>query len=204
MEDLIARWRRVVGDGGDHVAEDLLARWSEPHRRYHDIEHLRDVLDAVDLLDAHAADPMAVRLAAWFHDAVYEGRPGDDESASAALAAEILPSIGVSDNRAREVVRLVELTASHDPAPDDANGAVLCDADLAVLAGDAEAYAAYAAGVREEYADVADEDFRAGREAVLRTLLARDPLFRTPTGRSRWEEPARSNITTELTLLSVS
>ena len=70
MEDLIARWRRVVGDGGDHVAEDLLARWSEPHRRYHDIEHLRDVLDAVDLLDAHAADPMAVRLAAWFHDAV--------------------------------------------------------------------------------------------------------------------------------------
>ena len=35
--------------------------------------------------------------------------------------------------------------------PGDANGAVLCDADLAVLASPPEAYAAYASAVREEY-----------------------------------------------------
>lgn len=198
------RWRELVGPDHDGLGHDLLRRWREPHRRYHTVEHLRAVLDAVDELAEHAADATAVRLAAWFHDAVYRGEPGADEEASAGLAAETLPDAGVGAQRVAEVVRLVRLTASHDPAPGDTNGAVLCDADLAVLAGDPDEYAGYAAAVREEYAAVPDDDFRRGRAGVLRALLAQDPLYRTPTGAARWEHAARHNLTTELALLSVS
>jgi predicted metal-dependent HD superfamily phosphohydrolase len=199
MEDLIARWRTLVSD--EATGSDLLARWSEPHRRYHDVPHLRAVLDAVDELADFADDPDAVRLAAWFHDAVYAGRPGADEEASAQLAASTLPGVGVSDERVAEVVRLVELTATHDPEPDDTNGAVLCDADLAILGGDAETYAGYAAAVREEYAHVAEEQFRRGRAELLERLLASKPLYRTAVARDRWEEAARRNLRTELALL---
>jgi len=92
----------------------------------------------------------------------------------------------------------VLLTAGHDPAPDDADGAVLCDADLAILAADPEAYAAYTRAVRAEYAHVPDDAFRTGRAAVLQGLLDLPALFRTPHGHAMWEPRARANLRTEL------
>jgi predicted metal-dependent HD superfamily phosphohydrolase len=199
VDDLLRRWADLIGD--EAAGRQLLVRWSEPHRRYHDLGHLRSVLQAVDELAAHADDLTSVRLAAWFHDAVHAGRPGQDERASAELAATMLPALGGTAEQVAEVVRLVELTETHAPAPDDSNGAVLCDADLSVLGGDPDSYAAYAAAVREEYADVSEEAFRSGRITVLERLLAHGRLFRTAAGRERWEAAARRNVASELTLL---
>jgi predicted metal-dependent HD superfamily phosphohydrolase len=210
VDELLTRWTALVGasPGAEAAGRDLLARWSQPHRHYHDVTHLRAVLDAVDAIADEnrpqaRADLDVVRLAAWFHDAVYDGAPGDDERASANLAATMLPPLGVDPARAAEVGRLVRLTIDHDPAPDDLSGAVLCDADLAVLGGSPEDYAAYAAAVRADYAHIDDETFRVGRVAVLEALLAADPLFRTQFGRARWEATARRNLGTELALLEL-
>jgi predicted metal-dependent HD superfamily phosphohydrolase len=188
-----------VGAAGDVAAtgERLLARWREPHRRYHNLDHLSAVLRRIDDLASHAADPDAVRLAAWYHDAVYRGS-GTDEHASAALAADELAARRLDATVVAEVVRLVELTATHDPPPGDRNGEVLCDADLAVLASAAEEYDAYAAAVRAEYRHVADAAFAAARVHLLRSLLSRPTLFRTPYGLRRWEVSARANLRREL------
>ncbi|KUH37472.1 hypothetical protein ATE80_17855 [Streptomyces kanasensis] len=182
---------------------DLLGRWAEPQRRYHTTDHLLAVLRRVDELAGHADDPAAVELAAWFHDAVYLPDRSTNEERSARLAERALPELGVDAHRTAEVSRLVLLTVTHDPAPGDRDGEVLCDADLAVLAGGPEAYAAYAAAVREEYGFVPDDAFRAGRAAVLRRLLDLPRLFRTPYGTSRWEAAARRNLATELELLGM-
>ncbi|MET7601737.1 hypothetical protein ABZU45_02425 [Streptomyces avermitilis] len=182
-------------------AENLLRRWSEPQRRYHTVDHLTAVLDRVDLLAEYADDPDVVRLAAWFHDAVYFPDRSENEERSARLAERALPEAGVSGARTAEVARLVRLTVTHDPADDDRDGRVLCDADLAILAAPPKAYAAYAAAVREEYAFVPDAAFRAGRAAVLRQLLDLPRLFRTPYGEREWEERARENLREELARL---
>lgn len=181
---------------------NLLERWGEPQRRYHTAAHLAAVLDRVDELADHADDPDAVRLAAWFHDAVYRPERSENEERSARLAQVALTEAGVGDERVAEVARLVRLTVSHDPRPGDRNGEVLCDADLAVLAGTPSEYAAYAAAVREEYGFVPDDAFREGRAAVLRHLLKLPRLFRTETGHARWEDAARHNVGTELELLA--
>lgn len=188
----------------DPYADDLLARWSEPQRRYHTVDHLLAVLDRVDELAEHADDADAVRFAAWFHDAVYRPDRSENEERSAHLAERALPELGIDQARTAEVARLVRLTVGHDPAPGDWNGEVLCDADLAVLAGSPEGYAAYAAAVREEYGFVPDDAFREGRAAVLRQLLELPRLFRTPYGRDHWETAARRNLTTELGLLGTA
>jgi predicted metal-dependent HD superfamily phosphohydrolase len=107
----------------------------------------------------------------------------------------------VPDERVDEVARLVLLTAGHSPEPGDANGAVLCDADLSVLAGPPDAYAAYASAVREEYAHLSDEEFTAGRIAVLERLLALPLLYRLPAVGDEWTPRARANLTAELALL---
>ncbi|MFE6687096.1 hypothetical protein ACFVFQ_11525 [Streptomyces sp. NPDC057743] len=207
---LAARWAATVAQARDAAqegpdpapyADNLLRRWAEPQRRYHTTDHLVAVLDRIDELAAHAEDLPAVQLAAWFHDAVYRPDRSENEERSAALAERALPELGIDAARTAEVARLVRLTVTHDPAPEDRNGAVLCDADLAVLAGGPDAYAAYAAAVRTEYGFVPDPDFRAGRAAVLRQLLALPRLFRTPRAHDQWEAPARRNLATELALL---
>ncbi|GAA1041145.1 HD domain-containing protein [Streptomyces murinus] len=193
------------GEGGPDpglYADNLLARWQEPQRHYHTLTHLTAVLDHVDVLETHAADPDVVRLAAWFHDAVYLPDRSENEERSAHLAERALPEAGVEPAKVAEVARLVRLTVTHDPAEDDRDGQVLCDADLAILAAPPSAYAAYAAEVREEYHFVPNDAFRQGRSDVLRQLLALPRLFRTPYGREHWESTARYNLAAELEMLS--
>ncbi|MQY03546.1 HD domain-containing protein [Actinomadura macrotermitis] len=199
--DLVDRWTALAGPDTRHIGTDLDARYGEAHRRYHTRRHLTAVLDLVDELAGHAADPDLVRLAAWFHDAVYDPERADNEERSARLAERMLADTDLPAGAVAEVARLVVLTATHAPAPDDRNGQVLCDADLGVLGAPPEAYAAYAAAVREEYAFVPEEFFRAGRAEVLRGLLDLPALFHTPQARDRFEEQARRNMETELMLL---
>jgi predicted metal-dependent HD superfamily phosphohydrolase len=206
-ENLLTAWnallRRTAGPAVDPApyGENLLRRWSEPQRHYHTVAHLAATLGHVDRLAGHAADPDAVRLAVWFHDAVYRPDRSENEERSAALAELALTEAGLTAERVAGVARLVRLTTDHAPAPADRDGQVLCDADLAVLAGSPAAYADYAAAVRTEYGFVPESDFRAGRAAVLRQLLALPALFHTPYGRDHWEAAARHNIGAELALL---
>jgi predicted metal-dependent HD superfamily phosphohydrolase len=196
-----------VGDVDDR-AEDLRGRlaerYREPQRRYHDLRHLHEVLQTVDELAEEADDVDAVRWAAWFHDAVYDVRRDDNEERSAELAEQELAALGLAPALVAEVSRLVRLTATHRPDEGDANGAVLCDADLRILAADPWRHAEYVVDVRTEYAHVAEDDFRAGRAAVLRALLSADRLYRTQSGHARWEERARTNVTAELHHLEAS
>ncbi|MGW0755109.1 HD domain-containing protein [Streptomyces sp. NPDC002814] len=184
-------------------ADDLLTRWQEPQRRYHTLKHLAAVLDHIDVLEKHAADPDVVRLAAWFHDAVYLPERSENEERSARLAERALPEAGLSAAKTAEVARLVRLTVTHAPAGDDRDGQVLCDADLAILASPPSAYAAYTAAVREEYHFVPNEAFREGRSAILRQLLDLPRLFHTPHGEREWEATARYNLRSELEMLSL-
>ena len=202
VDPLLASWTDALGAGPDVVAagQDLLARWDEPHRRYHDRRHLAEVLAALRELKP-GARPVEVVCAAWLHDAVHDGRD-DDEERSAVLAGQVLRGLGVARPVVDEVARLVRLTLTHDPRPGDATGALLSDADLAVLAAGPERYARYAADVRAEYAHVGDDAFRSGRTAVLRSLLDLPRLYATDEGRRRWEDAARRNLEDEISRLA--
>lgn len=180
---------------------DLLARYAEQDRAYHTAGHLASILQRVDELGGCATDIRAVRYAAWFHDAVYDPHRGDNEATSADLAAYWLRRFETRPGTVAEVVRLVLLTAGHRPEPGDRNGAVLCDADLAVLGSTTEGYRAYLTGVRSEYRHVEEAAWRIGRGQVLRSLLDRPRIFHTPVGFRRYEDSARANLGGELRAL---
>ena len=193
----IRRWERDF-PGRSALGQELVRRYGSVSRSYHDARHLLEVLDAVDAMGDEADDIDAVRLAAWFHDAVYDVRAPDNEERSAQLAEGVLPAYDVDDETVTEVARLVRLTETHEPHAGDRNGEVLCDADLAILASDDSRYATYVDGVRAEYRHVDDHTFAIGRSAVLRQLLELSRLFRTKHGQATWEDRARANITREL------
>jgi predicted metal-dependent HD superfamily phosphohydrolase len=201
VRQLPSRWARLIPHHPE-LGRQLIARYSEPSRRYHDVRHLAQVLDAVDELADEADDIAAVELAAWFHDAVYDVRAADNEEQSALLAERDLPPAGVPETRVANVARLVRLTATHAVEAGDHDGATLCDADLSILGGGEDEYATYAAAVRAEYTHVPVADFRAGRAAILRQLLALPRLFATARGHDRWEAPARRNVEREIASLT--
>ncbi|MGN7703412.1 DUF4031 domain-containing protein [Cellulosimicrobium sp. 22601] len=216
---LLARWDALL-PGARDVGVDLVERWHEPHRVYHGPEHLVHALDSLALLEGRppgvpdgasppgrepvgpaASDAAATQLALWFHDAVHDGVAGRDEERSAELARTRLAGhldTAVVD----EVVRLVLVTTDHSPTADDRAGALVSDADLAILGSAPDRYARYVRQVRAEYAHVPDDAFRTGRAAVLRGLLGGGVLFRSPQGAARWEDRARHNLTAELTTLT--
>jgi predicted metal-dependent HD superfamily phosphohydrolase len=187
------------------IGQALVDRWSEPGREFHNLKHLVDVLVRVDELAEETHEPDLVRLAAWYHGAVfdsadaksYANKGGEDEAASAGLARDELLGLGVPEDRANRVHELVVALVRHSPDPADFDCAVLCDADLAMLAAEPQRYKAYLHDVRAEYAHLPVEDYVRARIRILKKLLARPSLFSSPLGVA-WEEPARQNVSAEL------
>lgn len=203
------RWQSLLAEAGadgqavDDTYRNLVRRHQEPWRRYHNLEHVADVLDGVDELADGADDLIAVSLAAWFHDAVYRPHSaGDDEAASALLARDRLRDLGLAADLIAEVARLIETTRHHQPAPDDRNAAVLGDADLAILGSGRWRYARYADGVRFEYRHLSDAAYLQGRQKVLRGFLTRPRIFTTELYNERFDATARTNIRWEQSRLA--
>ena len=210
---LMRAWDSLL-PGHTALGEDLLERYEQPHRKYHTSVHLSEMLTALKTLyeQHHTATPRAVLLAAWFHDAVYEANPGEDEAASADLARTTLTplaSTGSLTNReVTAIAHLIELTASHQLADGieeytsgaltRADAAFFLDADLAILAADSPRYTRYVAGVRAEYAHYAPDAFTRGRAAILQGFLNRTAIYASDTAHLLWDAPARLNLRTEL------
>ena len=210
---LMRAWESLL-PGHTALGEDLLERYEQPHRKYHTSVHLSEMLTALKTLYKrhHTATPRAVLLAAWFHDAVYEANPGEDEAASADLARTALTplaSTGSLTNReVTAIAHLIELTASHQLADGieeytsgaltRADAAFFLDADLAILAADSPRYTRYVAGVRAEYAHYAPDAFTRGRAAILQGFLNRTAIYASDTAHLLWDAPARLNLRTEL------
>jgi predicted metal-dependent HD superfamily phosphohydrolase len=200
---LLDRWMALTGPGAAKYGRKLIDR--EPHRHYHTDEHLAHIHDVLDLLETDAQQPEAVRYAAWFHDAVYDigiDSRLTNEERSARLAEAVLREMNAPKELVAEVGRLVRTTADHRIGPSDRNGAVLCDADLAILGGDPEDYLRYAAQIREEYREIPGPQFRSGRAAILRDLLDRKAIYRTERARYLYEVAARENVAAEIERLT--
>jgi predicted metal-dependent HD superfamily phosphohydrolase len=203
---LESNWLQLLADlgVGSEIARqefDLVAAaYSEPHRHYHTLEHIGDMLALVDQLQRLAADSSAVRLAVWFHDVVYDPRSKDNEEQSALAAAESLRRLAVPAGIIAEVGKLIRATAHLDPGPvpTGSNSAVMLDADLAVLGAPGERYRRYAEGIRKEYGWVLDADYRPGRASVLAHFLARPRIYITSLMFSDLEAQARRNLAAEL------
>jgi predicted metal-dependent HD superfamily phosphohydrolase len=218
MRDLITWWSRDVRDVAPQapaeevvarIGEDLVGRWNEPVRRYHTTRHLLEMFAALENLEdageiAERQGSLA-RVAAWFHDAVYDpsAPPGANEAESAALARHTLQRLDFEADDVDAIERLILLTARHDTNGAEELDAAFSDADLWILASSTERFDQYCDQVRQEYAHVPEAAYQQGRAAVLRPLLRRDRIYRTAQALRTWEAPARVNLSRELKRLHV-
>lgn len=203
---LEAQWHRLTGPivPDERLRQATLAKltklYTGPDRHYHSLAHIQDLLQTIDQYAARLQDAEVVRLAAWFHDAVYATTRQDNEARSATLAREFLRQSTWPPARQERVALLIERTKDHTlPQPAaDTDLHFFLDADLQVLGRPEAEYWHYARQIRQEYRLVPDFMYRSGRSKVLEKLLTSTQLYRTAAFRERLEEPARRNLRAEL------
>lgn len=183
------------------IERDVLARYDDEARTYHNRVHVLDTLQTAAWLSHHApGQQREIRLALWFHDAIYDSERSDNEARSAELAAACLQRCSAPVNLIADVGDLIMATKTHDTA--SAASEVVVDADLAILGRSHALYAAYAQAIRQEYSWVSEAAYRQGRQAVLASFLNRPQIYHTAQMLETYESAARANLRWELNQLS--
>jgi predicted metal-dependent HD superfamily phosphohydrolase len=205
-DDLESRWRSTWSDlrlpePPAAVFAMLCRRWSEPHRKYHTLQHLRECLALFDRDRALAEHPGEVAIALWFHDAIYETTRHDNEAQSAAWARLVLLDAGAPRPVADRVHALVMATR-HSEVPATPDERLLVDIDLAILGAEPARFDEYERQIRDEYGHVPEALFRSKRREILLAFLARSPIYATPTGVDRFEVAAKANLARSLAALA--
>ena len=188
---LLARDRSPSPDRLFVPFDELVKRHTEPHRHYHNLSHIAEVLRAAARLIPPGDDPATLLFAAWFHDSVYDPTRPDNEAKSAELMRGLLAEFTTERER-DEIARLILLTR-HDAEVRDPAGIALVDADLAILGASESRYQAYAVAIQREYAHVGDAGYCAGRGKVLAAFLARPSIYQHPVMVAEGEAAARAN-----------
>jgi predicted metal-dependent HD superfamily phosphohydrolase len=176
---------------GDY--EELIARYSEPHRKYHTVRHLDECFAKLAEVRGLAEHPAEVEIALWFHDAIYEKRSAHNEARSAELAVAKIRAAGGSAEVGARVADLIMATR-HAAVPQSNDAKVLVDVDLSILGTGPARFDEYERQVREEYSWVPGFLFNRERQKILQEFLARPSIFGTRLFLERYEQQARTNL----------
>lgn len=197
----IELWRNI-GAESDGVKKfwELSALYSNPQRKYHNINHIQDCLLQLEAVRGISDDPLALEVAIWFHDAIYDPSKKDNEEQSACYAYEKLKDGGVSLEFAQKVKELI-LATKHLQPQEDRDFQFIIDIDLTSLAVSFEKFVINTQKIREEYTGLSDEDFKRGRAVFLRSMLTRGQIYYSDYFFQRYEVAARRNLQKSITLL---
>jgi predicted metal-dependent HD superfamily phosphohydrolase len=202
-EHLREKFSREVGVGDvdpDAVIQELsevIRRYNENHRHYHNLTHVTRLLELYDELDQN--DPDLI-LAIFYHDVVYKPGSSKNEEKSAAFARKSLGRLGVDPSRINLICEMITATADHLNPPADPLTRIFLDLDMSILGSPREEYKAYAEGVRKEHPRIPEIVFRKNRRKFLEKILAAQSIYCTDLFREKYEAAARANIDWEINL----
>ncbi len=196
-----ARWLKWCGEHRE-TGETLYAVIESMYRRpgHHTLRHVAECLAVFDDVLEHVRATRAMELAIWMHDIVYVPGRADNEQRSAVLAGMMLRELQMP--MSAEPVRKLILATVHDHGATSDDEALMADIDLSILGSAAPRYDEYARHIREEFSFATDEQYRAGRAALLRTFLDRGRIYATDALHDRFEAPARANLAREIEVTS--
>jgi len=203
LESWLAAWSALGVERSlelEALNSELLARYSEPHRHYHTVQHLKECFERLEELKPVIPHPAEVEIALWFHDAIYDTRKSDNEMLSAQWATDAAHTFGASKSSATLLHDLV-MSTQHAAEPAGLDAEALVDVDLSILGASTDRFAEYEHQIRQEYSWVAEPLFRSRRAAVLKQFLARPHIYSTSMLREQYEARARANLHHSLAML---
>lgn len=206
LEVLRENFCGIFGENKKAEAEELFKKIAEEYqaetREYHNFEHIEKMLAFLQMYEQEINDGMGIKLAAYFHDIVYDTKAKDNEEQSAQYAQNYLTRLGIPEDVVSHILALIRATIKHEVIENDTDSAIFLDADLAILGSSEEYYDKYAAKIRKEYSWVPDDQYRIGRKNILQGFLNRPKIYFTERAGKELEQQARANIEREIVRLS--
>ncbi|MFW6226041.1 MAG: adenylyltransferase/cytidyltransferase family protein [bacterium] len=97
----------------EDVYNDIIKRWNEQHRYYHNIEHLNDLIDRFEELFNNGKISEGVKdtliIAAFFHDVIYDPTINDNEDKSIEYFMDLYNKFDLNDELFKEqIVSIIE------------------------------------------------------------------------------------------------
>lgn len=176
----------------------LFKQHQEPHRHYHNLSHLYNLLSLVEQFKEHIQQPRLLELVIWYHDSIYDPASKENETASAQLAVEVWQSY-LEAATLQQLEAYILATTKHFPQMEEQDEYLFLDFDLSILAAEPTIYEAYSQAIEQEYTTVYPlELYRKGRQQVLNAFLERPNIYYSILFSEQYEAAARSNLTTEL------
>ncbi len=168
--------------GLDEYFNDMVARYSEPHRAYHTLDHIEECMKLTDSkwdLFTRPTDfsrQCRVKLALVYHDVVYNTRSHTNEYDSACHVRSLCNDLFLNPQFGYSVGRLI-LSTVHTKFAHAGEDAFVCDIDLARLADSPEDFDRNSADIRFEYSWVPETMYLQNRKKVLQSFLDRRRIF---------------------------
>ncbi|EDM66611.1 hypothetical protein PE36_04238 [Moritella sp. PE36] len=221
-ERLALRWQSLLQDNFSHLDTAqiqqawlrLLPHYQETHRYYHDLSHIDACFTWFDRVQEQFDNPLAVALAIWFHDIIYDVRRSDNEVNSGHYAITALTNFAVPTRLVQQVYELILLT-QHPSKPRNVlkglsgtfltntnnellssinDQALFLDIDLTILGQHRAIYANYEKAIRAEYQHVPLWLYKLGRKRLLKQFLCQSRIFCSDYFTEKFESQARVNI----------
>jgi len=180
----------------------IAEQYQSENRLYHNLDHIENLLNFLNQQKQQINNQDAIKLAAWFHDVVYNTEAKDNEEQSAEYAQNHLKQLGISEETLQQVITLIMATKKHEIVENNPDSAIFLDGDLAILGSNNEEYDQYAAKIRQEYAWVPDDQYKTGRKKVLEDFLNRPRIYFTEEANQTLGQQARKNLEREIKTLS--
>jgi predicted metal-dependent HD superfamily phosphohydrolase len=182
----------------EKIFQAVINAYCNPARHYHNLEHIQQILQAIEEVKYLSNCPNIISLSAWFHDYVYCPERQDNEEKSAEYAKINLNKLKISNQIIEAVKQIIISTKTHYPLLDNIDNLIFLDADLSILGTSPERYWRYAQAIRQEYHWLSDRDYQQGRTKVLNNFLARDKIYYTDYFYRQLEKAARNNLKSEI------
>lgn len=181
--------------------ESLEAAYAEPHRSYHSVTHIIDLLQKLQKFAeaGHADQPYLIAHAILWHDFVYTKGVADSINVEQSAQSFLASSVKLNTDEKGIVARMIRATDGHAMTVSaesvEANDmALFLDLDLSILAADAERYATYEKGVAFEYNQYPLAAFARGRADFLETYAKKNPLYFHPATAELYTGLATDNM----------
>lgn len=210
------RWEDFAGGLGatkeiDTAWEWICSAYSESHRYYHNLTHIKDCLDTYDSVQRYCFDDLSryiVEFAIWFHDSIYNTQCNDNERKSGALARNAFMMMNVPhqfidgieysrEDIIDEIENYINYTChtSHDQSDKlHADLSLFLDIDLSILGKPKEFFDLYERNIRKEYEWVPLDIYRAKRIEILTNFKRRPSIYQHKHMQLQYEKAARNNI----------
>ena len=181
----------------------LKEKYSEQSRFYHNLSHIKTLLNLLESFDYKIRDRHAITFSIWFHDIIYNTKRNDNEEESARLASETLGKLQVNMETIEFVRDMILATKGHSGRNLAEDGKLFLDMDLAILGMKEETYKKYTKAIREEYYWVPELVYRSSRGNILKGFMDRERIYFTDEMKERFERQARKNIDQEIKFIGV-